>query len=432
MLARTLFPRLTVIGIASALCGARCLAADTPAAAATDDDWRRAAERRIEQHRTARIAVKVTDKTGAPVPSATVKLEMQRHQFGFGALVGTTRWDNRPNAADAQRHLELIATRFNKAVTIIRPDDPLADRALDWFAERAIAVRGHYLMWGPVQPDRNRSGQPKEIFKLPADELPKKADAAQLAAIRAAAFAHVERTLAFAGPRVAEWDAINHIANDNHISYATLFGPQIYADLIKHARTLAPHAQMWVNDGNVLTAGNRLEKYQEIIRELIARGAKPDGIGFMSHFREGELTPPAEIYRRLETFAALVPNLQLTELDIDMADEKRQGEFMRDVLTIAFSHPAVSGIVMWQIWGQAAGQKTLWRPDWSIKPAGQAWLDQVFKAWWTSTAGSSGADGVYATRGFHGDYFITVTRDGRTQTLKAKIAGEARRIDVVL
>lgn len=57
----------------------------------------------------------------------------------------------------------------------------------------------------------------------------------------------------------------------------------------------------------------------------------------MANFREGELTPAPEIYRRLEKFAPLVPNLQLTDLDIDTAHEKRQGEFMREVQTIAFS-----------------------------------------------------------------------------------------------
>jgi endo-1,4-beta-xylanase len=298
-------------------------------------------------------------------------------------------------------------------------------------AERNITVRGHYLMWAPIQPQRGRAGQPQNIFKVPVDQLAHNQDASQRSAIRQAAFAHLERTLAFAGSRVAEWDAINHIANDNHVSYATVFGTQIYADVIKRARELAPHAQIWVNEGNVLTAGERLQKYHDMIRELIALGGKPDGIGFMAHFREGELTSPPEIYRRLDRFAALVPNLQLTELDIDTADEQRQAEFMRDVLTIAFSHPAVAGIVMWQVWGQGAGQKALWRADWSVKPAGQAWLDKVYKEWWTETTGKSASDGTFKARGFHGDYLVTARVGDETRTLRTRVTGDASVADLV-
>ncbi|MDO8544690.1 MAG: endo-1,4-beta-xylanase [Opitutaceae bacterium] len=282
-------------------------------------------------------------------------------------------------------------------------------------------MRGHYLMWAPLQPGRARRGQPPEAFARPVPDIVAQPTAADREKIRAAAFEHLERMLRFAGQRVAEWDAINHLANDAHPRFSDLFGPQIFADVIKRGRELAPHAQMWVNEGNVLTAGNRYEKYHAAIQELIALGAKPDGIGFMAHFREGEITPPEEIYRRLERFAALVPNLQLTELDIDTKDERLQADTMRDVLEIAFSHPAVSGIVMWQVWGQAADAKTLWRPDWSIKPAGQVWLDHVCKDWWTETTGATGRDGRFATRGFLGDYEITVRAGARRATVKTQL-----------
>jgi endo-1,4-beta-xylanase len=388
----------------------------------SDTTWRDAAAQRIEQHRKADLRVSVRDAQGRPIPDATVNVTMKRHRFGFGALIGASRWENRPTAADAARHLALVEERFNKAVTIVKPDDRAADLALDWLVERNIRVRGHYLMWGPVQPERGRHGQPAEAFGLPVKDLLEQADDAQRERIRNAAFAYIERVLAFAGKRVTEWDAINHIANDNHVSYSSLFGTRIYAEVIKRARELAPHAEMWVNEGNVLTAGNRLQKYHDVIAELIALGAKPDGIGFMAHFREGEFTPPEEIYRRLETFAALVPNLQLTELDIDTANEQLQADHMRDVVTIAFSHPAVSAIVMWQVWGQGAGNKALWRPDWSIKPAGQVWLDHVFKAWWTVETGRTDREGAFTTRGFLGDYEISIRRGEKTKTVQGELA----------
>jgi endo-1,4-beta-xylanase len=393
----------------------------TLATVAAAESWREAARARIAEHRQANLEIAVVDAQGKPVPNANVAVKMTRHSFGFGALTGISRWDDKPNAADARRHLALVEERFNKVVTIPRADDPTTDRALDWLAARNIAVRGHYLMWAPLQPGRERYGQPPEAFSRPVAEIVAQPTAADREKIRAAAFEHLERLLRFAGKRVTEWDAINHLANDTHGRFSDVFGPQIFADVIKRARELAPHARMWVNEGNVLTAGNRLEKYHAAITELIALGAKPDGIGFMAHFREGEITPPEEIYKRLERFAALVPNLQLTELDIDLKDERLQAEAMRDILEIAFSHPAVSGIVMWQVWGQGAGAKTLWRTDWSIKPAGQVWLDHVFNDWWTETTGAAGPDGRFSTRGFLGDYEITVRAGDRHATVKTQL-----------
>jgi GH35 family endo-1,4-beta-xylanase len=276
-------------------------------------------------------------------------------------------------------------------------------------------------MWAPLQPTRERHGQPPEAFARPLQDIVARPNTGEREKIRAAAFEHLERILRFAGKRVTEWDAVNHLANDAHPRFSDLFGAQIYADVINRAREIAPHAQMWVNEGNVLTAGNRAEKYYAAIQQLIALGAKPDGIGFMSHFREGEITSPEEIYRRLERFAALVPNLQLTELDIDTKDERLQADTMRDVLEIAFSHPAVSGIVMWQVWGQGAGAKTLWRSDWSIKPAGQVWLDHVFRDWWTETTGVTDPNGLYATRGFLGEYEITARVGDRRTTVRTQL-----------
>jgi endo-1,4-beta-xylanase len=418
------------VSLAAAIPG-RAATAESGATTTLADDWRQEANLRIERHRKADLVVSVEDSTGAPIRGAMVDVALKRHAFGFGALIGTSRWEGRPNGEDARRHLELVAERFNKVVTILKPGEPAADAALDWLAARDIRVRGHYLMWAPVQPARGRLGQPADAFRLPVRELVGTTDAAQLERIREAAFDHLERVLSFAGRRVAEWDAVNHIAHAAGVRYSDVLGPRIYADILLRARELAPHAEMWVNEGSVLTSGSRLEKYHDVIRQLIALGAKPDGIGFMAHFREGGLTPPEEVYRRLDRFAALVPNLQLTELDIDTADEQLQAGYMRDILTVAFSHPAVSGIVMWQVWGVGAEHKALWRPDWSIKPAGQVWLDHVFQRWWTSAKGTTDERGVFSTRGFLGDYELTVRVGDRRQTVPARLTSGGGRQRIV-
>ncbi|HPA06727.1 MAG TPA: glycoside hydrolase family 10, partial [Candidatus Hydrogenedentes bacterium] len=54
---------------------------------ALDAPWRAVAAARIEQHRKADLAVRVTDSTGRPVPGAKVAVEMRRHAFGWGSAV---------------------------------------------------------------------------------------------------------------------------------------------------------------------------------------------------------------------------------------------------------------------------------------------------------------------------------------------------------
>jgi endo-1,4-beta-xylanase len=97
---------------------------------------------------------------------------------------------------------------------------------------------------------------------------------------------------------------------------------------------------------------------------------------------------------------------------------------MRDVLTIAFSHPAVCGIMLWQTWNQDEQHKhkTLWRADWSIKPAGQVWRDQVLGEWWTDEAGTTDAQGSFTTRGFLGDYEISVRAGEDTRVVAGQFA----------
>ena len=94
-------------------------AQSAPPAAA---DWRAAAHQRIEEHRKANLEMTVHDAQGRPVTDATVTVAMKRHRFGFGALIGLNRWGDLPNAADARRHLSLVEERFNKVVTILRPE----------------------------------------------------------------------------------------------------------------------------------------------------------------------------------------------------------------------------------------------------------------------------------------------------------------------
>ena len=122
-----------------------------------------------------------------------------------------------------------------------------------------------------------------------------------------------------------------------------------------------------------------------------------------------------------DRFAALVPNLELTEFDVDTnGDEQLQADWLRDTLIMAYSHPAYSGFILW-VFYEGAGWKpetALWRKDWTPKPNGQIWQDLVRGAWLTKATGTTNKKGTWQTRGHRGLYEVTVETGGKKSQVK--------------
>ncbi len=67
-----------------------------------------------------------------------------------------------------------------------------------------------------------------------------------------------------------------------------------------------------------------------------------------------------------------------------------------------------------------------------MKPSGKAWTDLVCGDWWTTSEGKTGKAGEYSTRGFLGDYEITVTANGKTKTVKSTLPTDGATMTVKL
>jgi len=402
---------------------------------AADAPWRAEAAARIERYRKGDLAVRVVDADGEPVPGAEVAAAMQRHAFDFGCVLNPGAFANL-EGEDLKRYREIFAEYFTKAPTEsgfrwqnwIRGGDEAIGRrkrqleeALTWLGDHDIEIRGHYLMWAPIQ-ERNK---PVDLIDDPE-------------ALLAAKWAHAEEIATWAGERVQEWDAVNHIvAGGMAERFSDVYGGnRVYADMITKGRAWAPHAEMWVNEGQILVGtGDRVEAYRAVIADLAAMDAKPDGIGFMAHYRDTHLPHPAEVYRRIERFAEFDCKLQLTEFDVECGpQEQLQADYLRDAMTICFSHPQMEGIVMWGFWEGRHWRPSaaLWRRDWSLKPAGEAWIELVREQWWTDESGTTDNDGNYLVRGYCGDYRVTVAHDGRSGTADAVLGREGTAVTVRL
>jgi hypothetical protein len=97
-----------------------------------------------------------------------------------------------------------------------------------------------------------------------------------------------------------------------------------------------------------------------------------------------------------------------------------------------FSHPSVTDLLIWGFWEKAhwIPSAAYYRADWSLRPAGQAWRDLVFRDWWTKADAVTAADGTCQVRGFLGDYEIEVESGGVKRTAKTRIEKAGARVVV--
>lgn len=386
------------------------------------------ADQRIEQHRKTDIAIEVLDSNGQTISGATVNVEMKNHQFRWGTAAVASRINS--SSQDNQIYKQKLLENFNSVVFENDLKWPAwegawgsnfgwgqAEQALDWLDSNGLPTRGHYASWGTLNG--------------PSGYGPGHSDTEGL---RERLFEHITDKLSTVGNRVTEWDVINHPIGWGPETYDDVLGPDIYADIVKHARSVAPQGmEMWVNEDNILNGTNVSDDYEDFIQDLSSKDATPDGIGFQGHFKSSwgrnQSDTAENIYNQMERFSNLVPRLQITEFDIDVGqydsegnlvsyDEAEHARLMHDYLTAAFSHEDLEGITMWGFWEDAHWLSTaaLFNSDWSEREALTAYRDLVFDEWWTDEVGLTDENGLLQLRGFKGDYEITVEFEGETYT----------------
>jgi endo-1,4-beta-xylanase len=398
---------------------------------AADAPWRAAAAERIARLRQAELTVTVRDAAGAPVAGAQVRALLTRHAFAFGTAVGAglvADSDTGVPAADRARYREVLDQHF---ASVVFENDlkwraqeeasqhfnlPTVLRALDWLDQRAIPARGHVLVWPGWQ---NLPQRLRPLAERP-DEL------------RAAVAAHVSGLAGALRGRLSDWDVINE-CNGNKDLMAVL-GDDVVAEWFRLARAADPGALLIANETSLGKSGglDRAEQaqFELLLDRLTAAGAPWDGLGGQMHLGLPGTSIPF-LLAELDRVAARYPgkHILITELDVDIPDPTDpvqvawQADQLRDVLTAAFSHPAVSHVVQWGYWAGRHWKPNaaLWAQDWSLRPHGQAYLDLVGGAWHTDAIATTDAAGVARLRGFKGTYAITVTTGGRSTTTPLRL-----------
>ncbi|MGF1478084.1 MAG: endo-1,4-beta-xylanase [Cyanophyceae cyanobacterium] len=140
------------------------------------------------------------------------------------------------------------------------------------------------------------------------------------------------------------------------------------------ARKQAPHAQLLINEINVLKSNQRTTKYIALIELLKERGLV-DGVGVQGHFLTKN--DRERVSTNLDRITDIGLDVYITELDIRGPSEQAQLESYQAIFPLFWENPHVKGITLWgyregEIWQKDA---YLLRKDGTERPA-LTWLKQ--------------------------------------------------------
>ena len=377
-----------------------------------DAPWRKAALSRIESIRKGELALRLETPDGKPLTGVKVRARLTRHLYQFGTFLDSDELLR--ETPDGKKYRDTVCQLFNRATCPLywadwgweNPERRMMFIAkAQWAKSNGFHTRGHCLVWPSWR------WLPKAIEGL-------KDSPAQLKAAidgHLTEVATLMRPIHFDTYDVVNEPRVNHTVQD-------ILGQQEMANWFKLVHTLDPRPALCLNEYNIIAGGGNtdaeIETYIKQVRTLLDMGAPIGVLGVQCHIGEN-LTPPGKITEILDRLAALRLPVHATEFDIATDDWETQGDYLRDFIIAFVSHPSTESITQWGFWEKAhwIPRAALFTKDWAIKPAGQAYINLVNGEWKTDATGETNAQGTFRTRGFYGDYEITLTfPDGHTVT----------------
>ncbi len=374
----------------------------------------------IDKYRKGEAVVTVLDRNGRPVEGASIEARQVTHDFLFGCNI--YMFDHLDSPEKNARYKELFKRVMNYATlpfywrwTEPEQGKPQYERnhtIAQWCRENGITTKGHPLVWACHDagvPPWLPKDKPEEVWRLVEERIG-------------------EIIPQFKG-EIGIWDVVNESTHGER------FGEKSVVDFtgepVRWAREVGSDAFLIVNEYGVIGDRKGHAPFYRLIKQMKADGVPLDAIGIQTHMHGGPWSL-ASIIETLDWYQRLELPIHLTEATIlsgkettNPAQEKLQAAYIERFYRICFSHRAVKAITWWDFsdagaWqGVAAG---LVRKDMSPKPAYLVLDDLINKQWTTVSEGRTKSDGVYAFRGFAGDYDVTVTApSGETSTVRIHI-----------
>jgi len=379
------------------------------------DAWFVKAEQDIEKNRRADMTIKVVDASGKPISGAQVTVAMKRHEYNFGGALAPE--DLRDYPERKQKVLDLFnMVTFGNAMKW-RNDDasmPYTVPVLNWLVANGIRVRGHNLIWGAW------ANMPDGFQAKYANDP---------AGLKAAMDERIETKVPFWGDRIYEWDVFNEPSGSHDAM--DLCGWGIMEEYLRRVRELEPGIKLYINEYGLLwgTQENHWEWVENLVADYKNRGVPLDGVGIQLYPKA--LLDMPSIVKQFDRFAKMGVELKITEYGYQQApatmtdDVKGQNYF--NVMHAAFANQANTGVIWWGAIGGILKQNN------DLTPMGEILAYLAYHKWWTNAKGKTTDNGAFTTRGYYGEYSITVVANGKTKTVPIQLfTGGQTSFDVVM
>ena len=361
----------------------------------TENDWRAAADQRIEQFRKRDVVLNFEDADGNLISDIEVDIQQIGHRFAFGSTLNDGFIDYQVYADFFRQNFDWATIEWYsqwKSVEEIRGVENYtrADATVEFAKANGIQLRGHALAWPDTRfmPAWLEGLSPEEH----RDEINERIDSV------------VSR---YAG-RLVHWDVNNEMLNFTY--FQDVVGPGIRADMFIRAKANDSNVKLFTNEFGLTESGYKTDRYRQLIQGLQNAGADVGGIGLQSHY-DGNVSPKA-MELTLAKLTDLGPEIWFTEFDVSNPDPVERAKLLETFYRYAFSVPEADGIIMWGFW---AGNH--WRGedaaivdiDWTINDAGQKYFELMNE--WTTQVSTSVSGGINTVgfRGFYGTYHVTTT-----------------------
>lgn len=406
------------------------------------------ARSRIPKLRGSDCELRLVDRHGAPLKGLEVEAVQTRSDFLWGEQLWgfDTLLRHGFGQSDYARHFShLFRNCLNSANCLSywteapRNDGPKHmefqgedkmdnfEAQVNWALQNGLTPKGHPIFWSIPK------AYPEWLKRYPYET--------QLKFIEV----RVRNLVARFKGRVKLWDVINEAMWEAAPkNLPNRFWPHIeslddiceyVAPALRWAREEDPDAKYVINDygmeldspgrvlrdkdGNPVTAKSQRDRYTALFRKLREEGCCPDALGMQAH--TGSWMTPAEQNAILDDFASAGVPLHYTEfwahndhlIKAGMSPEEaeiRKAEYIAQVMTIAFAHPAVESFYFWGDIGRSFGFKqdhnsngmpsSSNRPTVVYERVRQLLRDE----WMTRKTLLSDEDGRVRFHGFHGEY----------------------------
>lgn len=404
----------------------------------------------IELYRKSSAKLAVKDKEGNPVPGVRIKAVQKTHDFNFGCnmfLLDEFETEEK-NAA----YREIFKTAFNYAIApfywdALEPEKgkpryakdspkiyrrPAPDLVTEYCSESGIRVKGHCIVYDAFAP----KWLPREV-----DGIKREIDR------------HIAELSERYAAKIHDWDITNESLSwevyGNRVT--PFFREPDYIDFcFDSAKRHFPLERKFINEAAGIFEGfhfNRTPFYMQL-ENLTNKGVPFDAIGLQFHqfVKQSEEKAyadrrynPIKLYDVLDSFAEFKKPLQISEITVssyngDEEDREIQAELIENLYKIWFSHPAMDGVVYWNLvdgythsWDglKSAGDMTkgeniyggaLLNHDLTPKPAFKVLQRLMNEEWHTECEVVTNEGGEADFRGFKGLYDVTFMKDGKKIT----------------